>query len=77
MTRRVMMDNKAKLLAKQINICLDELGVPNNSRERSLIFSKMLHIPKQTAWGLLEGSIYPDEHLVKKIVTELEIEKLI
>jgi hypothetical protein len=63
----------AKQLAIQINKSLNDLGVPINSRERALILSKMLDIPKQQAWGLLEGHSLPDDTLLKKIENELEI----
>jgi hypothetical protein len=63
----------AKQLAIQINKSLNELGVPINSRERALILSKMLDIPKQQAWGLLEGHALPDDILLKRIESELEI----
>jgi len=64
----------AKQLAVQINKSLNDLGVPINSRERALILSKMLDIPKQQAWGLLEGHALPDDILMRKIATELEID---
>lgn len=62
-----------KLLADKLNECLDELGAPNNIRERSMILSKMLRIPKQQAWGLLEGQIFPDDALLDIISEELEV----
>lgn len=68
------MPQNAKLLAKKINKSLDDVGAPANMRERSVVFSKMLHIPKQQAWGLLEGQIFPQEDLLEKIATELEID---
>lgn len=68
------MQQNAKQLAIQINKSLNDLGVPINSRERALILSKMLDIPKQQAWGLLEGHALPDDILLKKIAVELEID---
>lgn len=62
-----------KLFAEQLNKSLDDLGAPINIRERSVVLSKMLHIPKQQAWGLLEGHIFPDETILQKIAAELEI----
>jgi len=64
----------AKQLAIQINKTLNDLGVPINSRERAQILSKMLDIPKQQAWGLLEGHSLPDDIILKKISNEFEIE---
>lgn len=63
-----------KQFAEQLNKSLDELGVPIHIKERSAILSKMLHIPRQQAWSLLEGHIFPDENLLQKIATELEID---
>lgn len=68
------MQQNAKQLANQINKTLSDLGAPINSRERATILSKMLDIPKQQAWSLLEGHIYPDDLLLKKISSELEID---
>lgn len=62
-----------KQFAEQLNKSLDELGVPIHIKERSAILSKMLHIPRQQAWSLLEGHIFPDENLLQKIAAELEI----
>jgi hypothetical protein len=64
----------AKHLADQLNLVLNDLGAPNNIRDRSVILSKMLHITKQQAWGLLEGHVVPDEDLLHQISVELEID---
>ena len=68
------MQQTTKQLANQINKSLDDLGVPANMRERSVIFSKMVHIPKQQGWGILEGQILPSDELLEKIAMELEVE---
>lgn len=64
----------AKRLADQVNKTLNDLGVPINTRERAVILSKMLDIPKQQAWTILEGQILPDDNTLKKISSELEID---
>lgn len=69
-----LVQKNAKLFADLLNKSLDELGAPINSRERSVVLSKMLHIPKQQAWGLLEGHIIPDDDLLLQIANELEID---
>lgn len=66
---------KAKRFSEQLSKGLDDLGMPIHIRERSSMLSKMLHIPKQQAWGLLEGHLMPDEALLDKIATELEVDK--
>lgn len=63
-----------KQLAVQVNKTLNDLGVPTNNRERVSILSKMLDISKQQAWSLLEGNISPDDALLTKIASELEID---
>jgi hypothetical protein len=64
----------AKKLAHQINKSLDEIGVPENSKERLNIFIRMLDIPRQQAWSLLEGQSIPDEQILVKIANELEFD---
>ena len=64
----------AKRLADQVNKTLDDMGVPINTRERAAILSKMLDIPKQQAWTILEGQILTDEMTLNKISSELEID---
>lgn len=68
------MQQTAKQFAEKLNQILDDLGLPNNTRERSVIFSKMVNIPKQQAWALLEGQIIPDKDLLQTIATELDID---
>lgn len=68
------MQQNAKQLAVQVNKTLNDLGVPINNRERASILSKMLDITKQQAWSLLDGNIFPDNTLLKKISAELEID---
>ena len=68
------MQLSTKKLANEINKSLDEIGVPENSKERLVIFSRMLDIPRQQAWSLLEGQSIPDEKTLEKITSELEID---
>lgn len=68
------MPQNARLFAEKLNKCLDELDAPHGERERTLVLSKMLHIPKQQAWALLEGQLYPDPLLLEEIATELEVD---
>lgn len=63
----------AKQIAMELCKYLDELGAPAVVRERSAILSKMLDIPKQLAWSLLEGQAALDPELWHKINTELEL----
>ncbi len=68
------MENLCKRFAESLNKSLDELEVPNQIRERAVILSKILDIPKQLAWNLLEGTQLPDDDLLSRITSELEIE---
>ncbi len=70
------MENAIKQFAEALNKGLDELDVPIQIRERASILSKMLDIPKQQAWNLLEGLQMPDADLLQRIKEELEIEEL-
>jgi hypothetical protein len=66
----------AKHFSEQLNKCLDDLGMPISTRERAVILGKMLHIPKQQAWGFLEGHMLPDENTLQQLATELEVDPL-
>ena len=63
----------AKAFANALNESLDELGAPANTKERAVVLSKMLNIPKQQAWALIEGQAFPDADLLDQITSELEI----
>ncbi len=65
---------KTKHFAERLNKCLDEAGAPANVRERSAILSKMLQIPRQQGWMLLEGHQTPGEALLNQIAREFEVE---
>jgi len=69
-------ENVIKQFAETLNKSLDDLDVPIQIRERATILSKMLDIPKQHAWNLLEGTQMPDNELLQRIKDELEIEEL-
>ncbi len=76
-TRSVDVQHSAKQFAEKLNQLLDDMDVPNGIRERSVIFSKMLNIPKQQGWALLEGQIIPDQDLLSKIAAELDASRLV
>lgn len=67
------MQQGTKLFIERLNECLNETGAPASPRERAIILSKMLDIPKQQAWSLLEGHLLPDNHLLQRISQEFEI----
>lgn len=73
---RCIVEHVIKKFADALNKSLDELDVPIQIRERSAILAKMLDIPKQQAWNLLEGIQMPDKDLLQKIQSELEIEEV-
>ena len=70
------MENICKRFAESLNKSLDALEVPNQIRERAVILSKILDIPKQLAWNLLEGTQLPDNDLLARITSELDIESV-
>lgn len=63
-----------KFFAQRLNTCLDEVDAPASPRERAAILAKMLDIPRQQAWSLVEGHQLPDENLIKQIADEFEVE---
>lgn len=69
------MQQNPKSLADHLNSILDGLEVPTLVRERVSILSKILHITKQEARAILEGHVYPDDALLEKLATELEVNK--
>lgn len=64
----------AKLFAERLNSCLDDTGAPVQIRERAVILSKMLDIPKQQAWSFLDGHQLPDSDMLQKIANEFEVD---
>lgn len=68
------MTQGAKHFAEKLNRCLDETGAPASARERAAILSKMLDIPKQIAWSLVEGQQRPDSDLLQRIAIEFEVD---
>lgn len=63
-----------KHFSERLNSCLDDTGAPIQTRERALILSRMLDIPKQQAWGFLEGHQLPDSDLLRRIANEFEVD---
>lgn len=68
------MQQSAKRFADRLNQCLDDTGAPASERERAIILSKILDIPKQQAWALLEAQTFPDHPTLEKIATVFEVE---
>jgi hypothetical protein len=64
----------AKHFAERLNNCLDDTGAPIQVRERAAILSRVLDIPKQQAWSLLEGNQLPDTNLLQRIANEFEVD---
>lgn len=68
------MSHNARNFAEKLNKCLDESDAPAPVRERASILSKMLDIPKQQAWSILEGHLFPDPTVVQRIAAEFEVD---
>jgi hypothetical protein len=64
----------ARLFSDRLNHCLDETGAPPSIRERAAILSKMIDIPKQLAFSMLEGHQMPAHEMLEKIANEFEVE---
>jgi hypothetical protein len=63
-----------KYFSERLNRILDDLDMPTPVRERAILLSKMLDIPKQQAFSLLDGHLIPDTVLLERIAAELEVE---
>lgn len=70
----MIVEQHGRALSDRLNQSLDELGAPLSSRERSTILGKMLHIPRQQAWSILEGHLVPDNDVLQKIAAELDVD---
>lgn len=68
------MHQSAKHFAQKLNHCLDNVDAPHTVRERAAILSKILAIPKQQAWSLVDGHLVPDHDLLVKIAHEFEVD---
>ncbi len=68
------MEQYTKKFSTQLNKCLDDIAAPAGIKERAAILGKILHIPKQQAWGLLEGQQPPTPDLLKELADEFEVE---
>lgn len=68
------MQQSAKHFAERLNKCLDDMDAPISTRDRAVILSKMLDIPKQQAWSMLEGHQMPGQELLHKIANEFEVD---
>lgn len=68
------MAQSPKQFAEKLNHCLDETDAPPSARDRAIILSKMLDIPKQQAWSMLEGYQLPDQELLQRIANEFEVD---
>jgi len=72
--RRAIVQFSAKHFSERLNHCLDETDAPSQIRERAIVLSKMLDIPKPLAWGLLEGHQQPDAEMLQRIADEFEVD---
>jgi len=68
------LSHSSKHFAEKLNYCLDETGAPAKFRDRVAVFSKMLDLPKQQAWNLLDGQLIPDVDLLNRISQEFEVD---
>lgn len=68
------MHQGTKLFSERLNYCLDETGAPSSIRERAVILSKMIDIPKQAAFSMLDGHQTPSKDTIEKIATEFEVD---
>ena len=65
-----------KKLSDRINKELDAIGIGELELDRIEHFAKLFKIPKFKAEAILNGSCTPNESLLQKIATELEVDPL-
>lgn len=63
-----------KRFSERLNRELDSIGVPETTQERIDALSKLIKVPKFKAEALLTGMANPDEHLLKTLANELEVD---
>ena len=59
--------------SERLNKELDNIGVPEATKERIEILSKLVKVPKFKAEALLSGLTSPDAKLLKILADELEV----
>jgi hypothetical protein len=62
-----------KKFSERLNKELDSIGAPETTAERIEVLSKLVKIPKFKAEALLTGLTKPDEHLLKVLAQEFEV----
>jgi hypothetical protein len=62
-----------KHFSARLNECLDNIEAPASTRERATILSKLLTIPKQEAWSLIEGHHPPSPITLEKLSQEFDV----
>lgn len=70
------MPQNGKVFSERLNHCLNDTGAPPSVRERAAILSKMIDIPKQLAWSMLEGHLVPDSNMLQNIANEFEVDPI-
>lgn len=69
------MQHHAKHFCERLNKCLNEVGAPNNPRERAAVLGKLLHIPRHHALSLVDGHMIPDEGTLYALAREFEVDE--
>jgi len=62
-----------KLFAERLNQSLDNIGLPNLAQERVEAFARLIKAPKFKAESILHGEFVPNQELLEKIASELEV----
>ena len=68
------MQLNGKIFSERLNHCLDDTDAPASVRERATILSKLIDIPRQLAWSLLDGHQIPDSNMIERIANEFEVD---
>ena len=61
--------------AERLNQELDSIGMPPHHSERASAFAKLVKLPRFKAQSILNGTINPDEVLLKLLAEEFDVTK--
>lgn len=61
--------------SERLNRELDAIGMPQHTTERVKALAKLAKLPRFKAQTLLNGSVNPDELILKLLAEELEVDQ--
>lgn len=62
-----------RIFSERLNAELDEIGMPQPTKERIETFSKLTELPRFKAQAVLNGSEIPNEKVLSFLANQLEV----